>query len=625
MLACGGGSSVRLIVDVRTDLVPGVEFDRVRAVTDEVEEVVSANEGDWIEANRVLDVRDLDRDSSRVVTVEVLLRDEVVVSTRAIVDNRDDAGVTLVLTRDCRGVSCAMNERCFAGSCANEACLDGTQPSCPMAECMTDVDCPSPMQSCARAACVEGVCVEVDDDMCGPTETCDPDDGCVAQPEPDAGAPDGGDMSMDAAVDAFDAGTDAGMVAPRLQVYLEADVLFVNAIVRAPEGYFVVGDVRGEFITPGMISVHENQTAFAMFVEEDGRVRWTTTVAASGLSSFRAGVVNESGGTAAGQFLGTTGVGGGRDGGSRQEPWILTFDLESGGIEGVRFFPADSANAQGRAIAIAPDGASAFGGLYGRNLQLIGELPPAASDDGFFGVFNGLDQLVELPITAGDNTAANAVLSAADRACVGGRFNDDLVFGPIGGFTNPARTDALVACFDRGGRLIWHELFGGADHDSVVAMVEDADETVTVAGYASGAFMVDSVRFNGLGQHDAALFQFDRLGTARWVAVGGGPGIDEVHALARDAEGVVAVGKHGPDSRFGTESFPDPGGFFWQVDLAGRSVRAVQATGEAEISAVASDERGGWVVGIEHTGTLSFQETEVETTRRGVLITSVRP
>ena len=617
-LGCGG-ESVRLIVDVRTDLVPGIEFDEVRARSVEADERVGANEGDWIASHRVLDVRGLPRDSTRRVQVELLLDGAVVIETHATVDNRRDAGITLVITRDCRGVSCADDERCFGGRCANEACLDGTQASCPEPECASDADCPAPLQSCARARCAEGTCIEVDDRRCGDDALCDPDEGCVGEPL-DAGMP---DASIDVGVDAQD--LDAGPPSD-LELLVEADSLLVFDMARAPGGFVIVGEAQGMVDLPEMSVLLPTPTAIALFLQDDGDLRWLTSAGASALSSFRDVVVTSTGAYASGQFAGTTGVGSGRDAGSRQEPWIIALDLDSGAIESVRFFPASGGNAQGRAVSVSDGEVIAFGGLYAGDLQLVNALPASVDDQGFFGVLTTSGPILELPIEGGDNTAANATLSDAGRACVGGRFNGNLTFGSISAFTNPARSDALIACFDPSGTLRWSATYGGDEHDSVLDLRAGPSGEIYAGGYASAPLTLDGRPFTGFGAHDATVIRFDASGVAAWIASAGGPGVDEVQRVTSEAGRIVAVGRHGGSARFGETMIADPGAFVWELTSAGDTVRVVpiaSSDGSAQARGIADDGGDGFVVAVEFSGTIDVNGRAFATTRRGVLITRV--
>lgn len=185
-------------MDVRTNFVPGLEFDRVEVVFEDATRFdVSAEVAtDWFEGVRVLR-RDRVPPRSRF-SVRLLLGDEVVIERRVQARVRRSAIVTVLLTRDCAGVVCpAAGDSpeaiaCLGGVCVVEGCLTGAEPECPAPRCVEDLEC-SATAACADPVCFGGGCGEAPSARCGPSAVCDLGSGsCVPTTTSDAGVLDGG-------------------------------------------------------------------------------------------------------------------------------------------------------------------------------------------------------------------------------------------------------------------------------------------------------------------------------------------------------------------------------------------------------------------------------------------------
>lgn len=216
LLASCSDSTIALSIDLRTDLSPGNEFQRiVTSLVGEGVEQERGTAGDFITGARVADFEGLGASESRTVRVDLLDGSgALVVSGEILVNHRENRGVVLVVTRDCRDVSCGEGTTCRGGSCVAADCVDGTEPSCPEPECRADVDCAA-ADACSMAQCAEGVCFYRPlVGACSSEEYCDPERGClpVVMTQPDAGLMDGG---IDAGADSgSDAGSDAGNDVP---------------------------------------------------------------------------------------------------------------------------------------------------------------------------------------------------------------------------------------------------------------------------------------------------------------------------------------------------------------------------------------------------------------------------
>lgn len=218
VLAVGCEGDVSLVVDLRTDFVPGVEFVAARTAVDgRVDDRVAARGDDFLRGIRIAEPGRFGR-GVRDVTVTLLdLDGRELVQRHTVLNHDSDFAMTMLITRDCRDVTCpgagdaAELSTCIAGSCADPTCNERDRSGCPADECAVATDCPA-AAACAEAICVEGTCLYAPaGGACGDALYCDPEQGCLPIPTPgDAGTPDAG--TPDAGFDAggLDAGFDAG-------------------------------------------------------------------------------------------------------------------------------------------------------------------------------------------------------------------------------------------------------------------------------------------------------------------------------------------------------------------------------------------------------------------------------
>ncbi|MEZ4339037.1 MAG: hypothetical protein R3B82_20660 [Sandaracinaceae bacterium] len=183
-----------LVVSIRTDLVPGVEFDTVETALFAGESAFGiprtyergAARGDaFLDGQPVAEYHSIEA-GDYLVRVRVLSAGRVILSRQARVDVHDALSVTLLLARDCIGVSCPAASdapeltECLGGRCVDPACTDESPESCGSPGCSADADC-DPGATCATASCVRGSCLVFPDDAaCASGERCDPTSGCRA-------------------------------------------------------------------------------------------------------------------------------------------------------------------------------------------------------------------------------------------------------------------------------------------------------------------------------------------------------------------------------------------------------------------------------------------------------------
>ncbi len=184
-----------LLVELKTDLVPGVEFAAVRTQLfdpgDRTEELtrrqVDVTLGrDLTSGLRVAELGDLAPGTYALRVMLVDLADTEVMGRDVVVTVRETAGVTVLMTRDCRGVACPgagddpLEAACLGGRCVDERCTPETPEYCPAPECGTSAECTDVISECADRVCEDGTCfVSTDATMCiPPNNYCDPTDGC---------------------------------------------------------------------------------------------------------------------------------------------------------------------------------------------------------------------------------------------------------------------------------------------------------------------------------------------------------------------------------------------------------------------------------------------------------------
>ncbi len=216
---------VSVIVDLKTDLVPGVEFSRVEtAIVDEpalgapvtvrtAQELSVELAQPFIDGRRVAEFSGVPEATTllRVRLFDARGRETTERFTRVAVAG--DTAVTVLLTRNCVDVTCPSDESatglqaCLDGACVDERCSPETQEFCPDAVCSpatVDTDCPM-RADCATATCDDGVCLYGSAaSACDSDEWCNPEVGCESIPVI------GGDAGNDGGVDGGDAEMDTG-------------------------------------------------------------------------------------------------------------------------------------------------------------------------------------------------------------------------------------------------------------------------------------------------------------------------------------------------------------------------------------------------------------------------------
>ena len=211
----GCGSPNELVVELRTDFLPGMEFASVHTELvphageapvvsgPSYADVPVVTSDDLILGRRVAELSGL-RSATYRVSVELRDLDGRKVASRQIVVRVQGAvGVTAVITRDCVDVECPgsgddpAETECAGARCVRPECTPEHPEACAEPACTESRPCPSSTTGCAETLCGDGVCLAVaHDDECAADQFCHPELGCTARDAVDAGPP--GDAGPDA-------------------------------------------------------------------------------------------------------------------------------------------------------------------------------------------------------------------------------------------------------------------------------------------------------------------------------------------------------------------------------------------------------------------------------------------
>lgn len=206
LLATGCDSDELLLsIDLRTDFVPGTEFDVVRTelltgsgtsmtITESRNATVSAIFGDDFAAGRRVAEFALATPGAYTARTSLLMDDGRVVAGREVrLELRQSFGLVMLVTRTCRGIECpgpsddVTATTCVGGLCVPPECSPLDPEACGTPECESDSGCTARV-ACADARCVDGFCLQVpSDERCGAREWCSVERGCLALPSDDAG------------------------------------------------------------------------------------------------------------------------------------------------------------------------------------------------------------------------------------------------------------------------------------------------------------------------------------------------------------------------------------------------------------------------------------------------------
>ena len=180
LLAGCAPTTVDLVVDLRTDFVPRVEWTNARVVFDGTDAGAhDAVEADYVRGQRLAEILGVEAGRHELGVTLFDAAGAVLIEQRLVVTLGDDTALTVVLGRECADVVCGENERCLRADCVPAECSELRPDLCGESECALDTECTGPV-SCAAGTCAAGECLFTPDDaMCAMDERCELGGGCV--------------------------------------------------------------------------------------------------------------------------------------------------------------------------------------------------------------------------------------------------------------------------------------------------------------------------------------------------------------------------------------------------------------------------------------------------------------
>lgn len=184
--------SHELLVELHSDLVPGVEFDTIELRLDGAVNEEPVRASDYLRGVRLMPLSI--EDGPHEIRAALRRGSTEVLSRRFVGTFHGPSLLALWLVRSCVGLVCEPLT-CDGGRCVEDTCDGG--PGCTSPACMVDADCGATTVACAENRCDDGRCVWTPiDGACGVGASCDAVAGCVGGPVDagvvDAGAGDGG-------------------------------------------------------------------------------------------------------------------------------------------------------------------------------------------------------------------------------------------------------------------------------------------------------------------------------------------------------------------------------------------------------------------------------------------------
>lgn len=545
---CGGGGT-RLLVDVKTDLAPGIEVDRVRVrVTAPAggpsAELAAVPGDDWLAGRRVADFAGLR--GEHALAVEALLEGTVVLSRPVSLDVVGERGLTVILSRDCRGVTCPADDgdptatACLGGACVDDTCTEESG-SC-ADECADASGCP-PGPPCTVPVCDEGVCLlRAETSACDSGQACSPEVGCRSSgPRPVSAARLTGAQLVAAAelqgdivvVGEVDRG--AGDLEDVLVARLRPpdDVRWAFAYDRGGEerAHAVEVTRSGEIVVAASAVQGGVTDGWLLRLEGDGATRWSRVVGGVGMDDIRDLTATSDGGFAfagvTASFTATPDVLVGRVTREGELSWLRAFGSE------------DGAEAASAVVEVA-----------------TGDLVVGARTDGFDAP---LPRLLALGL-GGDGAAAWARTYGGDAQEVPRRLSLDgarrtvYFVGSTGrGVTGTGSRDAFVIAMEASGEPIWQLVFGGPSNDDAYDARWLDDGRVLVAGASGGSGALATIAAPTGSLLEARAISFTAVGVS---IAGGADGLSLLASLL-DASTIATAAD--PDALGACGDFPEVG------------------------------------------------------------------
>jgi len=590
---------VELIVDLRTDFVPGHEFGRVVTQLEmdgtailEPEEVEVDENFPALDGSRIAEYADLKEGTYRLMVRLLDQQDEIIVERPVELELRKSFAVTVLITRDCRGVVCDDPERaaCLGGLCVPATCTPETDADCDPPACVAHGDCGPPGGVCGNPVCISGSCFLPTGD-CPDGEYCEPLVGCRGTPPgtlteagPLLGA-EGDDSALDVAilqdgqiavVGWFEGRTPEGQDAMGRDGFVTSiseGVTPSGVIPISGDGTQVATSVAVDFVNdevyvggysqpPGQsrgIVVHSYNQA-------DGLESWVEDMGAGQSEAWGVEICG-TGIHVVGQVAGDLVLPDWSFSSGSQLPLVALFPNDHSPAQ-YSGFGADGDSAAS-ALACATDGTTLVTGTFRGTGNFGGvDVTAAADTQDAFVSHLALDLTAQRGTqlrSAADISSTGIAIGASGSVYVVGAFEESVgvgsdSFGPAVG------VDGYLAALDSSGALRWARVFSSGGDDSVEDVAVDAYGNIFVTGAFGDEMRLTRDTLDHASGQDIFVASFDSDGNLRWARAFGGLGEDKGLALVVDNEqhlvhvvghfsGVVDFGGGNTSSAGGTDAF----------------------------------------------------------------------
>jgi len=528
LAACG--EETLLIVDVRTDVIPGAEFSRVELRADDdtpLAGVDVAMGDDWIEGERVAEISGLPEGQLSFDVVLLRPNGDEELRRGVRVEVRGRLAITIALTRDCIGRSCPDGQACYQGMCVPPECTVESSDLCEVTpSCVTDAECVT-TSACGIPRCVDNACLYgADAAACGAEEVCDPVVGCAARFR--------------------------GPVPPIERATVLADVAIFALAIDVNDNVYVAGSGSDEVdVGGGPLPYAGNRDVLVASFTPAGVHRWSgqfgSPTSDDGVRTERAfGIAVDDTGAAyvTGVVVGTVDFGGGPVPpaveviAGEASSFVLALDPD-GAYRWATRFPTGEANGA-RAVAVDGMGRSYFAGESPGDVVIAGRmLSGLGGDDAWMASFDSAGALVDARLLGGAGSdAATALFSDTDGSLwLAGETEGEADLGA--GAVDAQSRDGFLTLFDPAGVGVRTTLYSDRGHFMPEAIAVDGSG-VALGGEFSGSFDFAGRTLGG-GGNDAGVLVVDRMGVPRWGRSFGGPQSDDVAAVAFGPGGEVYV------------------------------------------------------------------------------------
>lgn len=120
--------------------------------------------------------------------------------------------------------------------------------------------------------------------------------------------------------------------------------------------------------------------------------------------------------------------------------------------------------------------------------------------------------------------------------------------------------DIFFAKYDFDGNLIWAKSEGSVNSEKALAITQDNEDNVYIAGYFSDNTIINGTPINGYGGRDIYIAKYDKNGVFQWIKTAGSTGRDEAKFIKCDNNGGVYIcGMFSNNTTFGTQTFTTDG------------------------------------------------------------------